>query len=127
MAEDQAEAADWNARKVEKGWPSRRRLRRRPCRDCRRSRRTTPAPPSTTTPSTRSAWRARQARDTRVYEGSLTKFGEGALTLSGDNSFSGGTELRGGRLVAASAHAFGTGDVDVFGGTLATRSAATGA
>jgi autotransporter-associated beta strand protein len=62
---------------------------------------------------------------TRIYEGSLAKFGAGALTLSGNNSFTGGTELHGGSLVAASAHAFGTGDVDVFGGKLATRSADT--
>jgi autotransporter-associated beta strand protein len=45
------------------------------------------------------------------------------LTLSGDNSFSGGAEVRGGTLVAASATALGSGDVEVLGGaTLATRS-----
>ena len=65
------------------------------------------------------------ARNSRVYEGSLAKFGAGALTLTGNNSFAGGTDLFGGTLVAASAHALGTGDVDVFGGKLATRSAST--
>ena len=126
LAEDQAEAATWNARKAEKGW-----LFAPP-----------PAPPPV--PGTAAEQQAyytsaavndyteytvgmarEAARDTRVYAGSLTKSGAGALTLSGDNSFSGGTELRGGTLIAASAHAFGTGDVAVVGGTLATRSAST--
>lgn len=125
-AEDQAEAATWTARKAEKGWDA--------------------APPSAPPafPADVAAQQAyyagtavndyteytvgmarQAARDARVYEGSLTKSGEGALTLSGDNSFSGGTEVRGGSLVAASAHALGTGDVDVVGGTFATRSTQT--
>ena len=62
---------------------------------------------------------ARQAaRDTRVYNGSLTKDGAGTLVLSGLNSYTGGTELRGGELVARSGVAFGTGDVTVVGGRL---------
>jgi len=124
--EDQAEAATWNARKVEKGWN------------------VTPPPAPPPVPANAadqqayyasaavndyteySVGTARElARNARVYEGSLAKFGAGALTLSGNNSFSGGTDLFGGTLVAASAHALGTGDVDVFGGTLATRSAST--
>jgi autotransporter-associated beta strand protein len=69
---------------------------------------------------------ARQAaRETRVYEGSLSKFGAGALTLTGDNTFSGGTQVFAGTLVAGSAGAMGSGDVDVFGGTFATRSGQT--
>lgn len=125
-AEDQAEAAAWSARKAEKGWD------------------TTPPPAPPPVPAAAAAQQAyyasaavndyteysvgmarQAARETRIYEGSLAKLGAGALTLSGDNSFTGGTELYGGRLVAASAHALGTGDVEVFGGTLATRSANT--
>src|SRR5699024_2616730 len=51
--------------------------------------------------------------------GSLTKDGSGALTLSGDNSFTGGVVLAGGTLRAASATALGAGDVRIDGGTLA--------
>ena len=124
--EDQAEAATWTARKAEKGWN------------------VTPPPPPPPPPADPAAQQAyyasaavndyteytvgmarQAARDTRVYEGSLAKLGAGALTLTGNNSFSGGTEVHAGTLVAGSAHALGTGDVDVFGGTLATRSAST--
>ena len=125
-AEDQAEAATWNARKVEKGWDV-----------------TPPAapPPVPTDAAAQQAYYAsaavndateyavgvarQAARDTRVYEGSLSKFGDGALTLSGDNSYTGGTDVHGGSLVAASSTALGTGDVDVASGTFATRSAQT--
>jgi len=125
-AEDQAEAAAWSARKAEKGWNV-----------------TPPAapPPVPTNAADQQAYYAsaavndyteytvgvarEAARNSRVYEGSLAKFGAGALTLTGNNSFAGGTDLFGGTLVAASAHALGTGDVAVFGGTLATRSAST--
>ena len=126
QAEDQAEAGAWNARKVEKGWD------------------VAPPPAPPPVPADAAAQQAyyasaavndyteytvglarQAARESRVYEGSLAKFGAGALTLSGDNSFSGGTELHGGSLVAASAHALGSGDVDVFGGKLATRSVDT--
>ncbi|MBT0769043.1 phosphatase PAP2 family protein [Kineosporia sp. J2-2] len=56
--------------------------------------------------------------------GGLTKSGTGALTLSGDNSYRGGTELVAGTLTVASATALGRGDVRVNAGTLAvTRSA----
>jgi len=118
-AEDLAEAAAWNARKIEKGWnvtPP-------------------PAPPPVPTDAAGqqayyasaavndyteySVGVARQAaRDTRVYNGSLSKDGAGTLVLSGLNSYSGGTELRGGELVARSGVAFGTGDVTVVGGRL---------
>ncbi len=42
----------------------------------------------------------------------------GTVTVSGDNSFSGGTVVNGGALVAGHDNAFGTGDVTVNGATL---------
>jgi autotransporter-associated beta strand protein len=50
--------------------------------------------------------------------GRLVKSGSGALTLTGANSYSGGTVLQDGTLVASSANALGTGGVLVSGGTL---------
>jgi autotransporter-associated beta strand protein len=50
-------------------------------------------------------------------EGKLTKSGTGTLTLTGRNSYSGGTVIKEGILEAASATAFGTGDVYMTGGT----------
>jgi autotransporter-associated beta strand protein len=109
QVEDAAEAVSWTATKVAKGWTT-----------------GLPAGASAEDQTSYQVGMARElARSTRVYEGSLGKFGAGALVLSGNNSFSGGTSLHGGALIAASATAFGSGDVDVFGGTLATRSAST--
>ena len=52
--------------------------------------------------------------------GALAKQGSGALTLSGENSFKGGTVITGGTVVAASPSALGTGPVEVgAAGTLA--------
>ncbi|MBM7324821.1 phosphatase PAP2 family protein [Agrobacterium sp. S2] len=50
--------------------------------------------------------------------GLLEKAGTGVLTLSGNNSYSGGTVLKDGTLVATSGHALGKGDVYVTGGHL---------
>jgi outer membrane autotransporter protein len=50
--------------------------------------------------------------------GSLTKLGPGTLTLSGNNSYSGGTLLKAGTLVINSAQALGLGNVVVNGGVL---------
>jgi autotransporter-associated beta strand protein len=50
--------------------------------------------------------------------GGLTKTGAGALTLSGSNSYSGGTVLNAGILVVNNAQALGLGDVTVNSGIL---------
>ncbi|MDW4905330.1 phosphatase PAP2 family protein [Streptomyces sp. ADMS] len=50
--------------------------------------------------------------------GGLTKKGTGTLTLTGHNSYRGGTVLKEGTLVSSSAHALGHGDVRVLDGTL---------
>jgi autotransporter-associated beta strand protein len=51
-------------------------------------------------------------------EGKLTKGGTGTLTLTGRNSYSGGTVIKEGTLEAASTRAFGTGEVYMTGGTV---------
>lgn len=55
--------------------------------------------------------------------GKLTKAGTGALTLAGANSFTGGTEVDAGRLIAATATALGTGAATVTGGMLVDAAA----
>ncbi|HCX85464.1 MAG TPA: hypothetical protein DHV14_10115 [Micrococcales bacterium] len=54
--------------------------------------------------------------------GSLTLSGTGVLTLAGANSYTGGTYVDGGNLVAESATALGGGDVTVSDGELAETS-----
>jgi filamentous hemagglutinin family protein len=49
---------------------------------------------------------------------SLTKNGAGTLTLSGSNSYTGGTTVTGGTLARGSSNAFGTGTIMVDGGAL---------
>ncbi|GGC65790.1 acid phosphatase [Undibacterium terreum] len=51
--------------------------------------------------------------------GKLTKQGSGVLKLTGNNTWTGGTQLEAGTLEADAATAFGAGDVYVSGGTLA--------
>jgi len=52
--------------------------------------------------------------------GGLTKAGSGTLTLTGQNSYSGGTRIEAGTLVAGSPSALGEGDVRIDGGSLRT-------
>jgi subtilase-type serine protease len=51
------------------------------------------------------------------YIGSLVKSGDGSLTLSGNNSYSGGTRLEGGTLGVASSTALGSGALAMLDGT----------
>lgn len=57
--------------------------------------------------------------------GKLVKQGSGALTLSGTNSFSGGTEIQAGTVVGDSASAFGSGSVYNSAGTVVVGSSAS--
>ncbi|EJI6959202.1 fibronectin-binding autotransporter adhesin ShdA [Salmonella enterica] len=53
-----------------------------------------------------------ELENTLSGSGSLVKTGTGELTLNGDNSYSGGTTITGGTLIAANVNALGGGDVD---------------
>lgn len=53
-----------------------------------------------------------------ISAGGLTKAGNGKLTLSGTNTYAGGTNVSAGTLVAGSAGALGTGAVTINGGNL---------
>lgn len=53
--------------------------------------------------------------------GKLTKLGSGTLTLTGNNSYAGGTQISAGVLQAASAKALGNGDVYLGGGSLVCK------
>lgn len=53
--------------------------------------------------------------------GQLVKVGTGALTLSGSNSYTGGTTLKAGTLVVNNTSALGTGTLTIQGGTIGTQ------
>lgn len=59
--------------------------------------------------------------------GSLTKDGKGRLTISGSNTYSGGTIINRGTLVVSSGNATGSGKVEINGGTLAGHGTISGA
>ena len=61
-----------------------------------------------------------------INSGSLTKFGAGTLTLSGANSYTGGTNLIGGILAVNSDGNLGTGVLSFNGGTLEALGAGGG-
>jgi subtilase-type serine protease len=97
--EDAAEAAAWEATKVAKGWTN-----------------GLPADASDIDKSDFAiGTRREQARDARVYEGSLTKRGNGTLFLAGTDTWHGTSTVRRGKLSVVGSHA---GSIDVRGGTL---------
>ncbi|HCB5332186.1 TPA: fibronectin-binding autotransporter adhesin ShdA [Salmonella enterica subsp. enterica serovar Rubislaw] len=53
-----------------------------------------------------------ELENTLFGSGSLVKTGTGELTLSGDNTYSGGTTIDDGVLIAANVNALGSGDID---------------
>ncbi|MZC04730.1 fibronectin-binding autotransporter adhesin ShdA [Salmonella enterica subsp. enterica serovar Typhimurium] len=53
-----------------------------------------------------------ELENTLSGSGSLVKTGTGELTLSGDNSYSGGTTITDGTLIAANVNALGSGNID---------------
>ncbi len=53
-----------------------------------------------------------------VGETSLTKRGNGKLTLNDGNTYSGGTFIEAGTVMAGGASSFGSGDISISGGTL---------
>jgi subtilase-type serine protease len=97
--QDADEAAAWQATKAAKGW-------------------TKGLPPGASDVDKSDfaiGTRREKARNARIYEGSLTKNGKGTLFLTGDDSWHGGSTVRGGKLSVAGSHA---GSIDVRGGTL---------
>ena len=97
--EDADEAAAWEATKVARGW--------------------TQGLPADATDIDRSDFaigtRREQARNARVYEGSLTKRGNGTLFLTGNDTWHGKSTVLGGKLSVVGSHAS---SIDVGGGTL---------
>jgi autotransporter-associated beta strand protein len=97
--EDADEDAAWEATKVAKGW--------------------TNGLPSDASDIDKSDFaigtRREEARNERIYEGSLTKRGEGTLFLTGDDTWHGDSTIRAGKLSVVGSHAS---SIDVAGGTL---------
>ncbi|GAA2071821.1 S8 family serine peptidase [Actinomadura alba] len=97
--EDAAEAAAWEATKVEKGW--------------------THGLPANASDADKSDYatgtRREKARNARVYEGSLTKRGNGTLFLAGNETWHGTSTVLDGKLSIVGSHAS---PIDVRGGTL---------
>jgi autotransporter-associated beta strand protein len=98
-AEDAAEAAAWAETKIDRGWAD--------------------GLPPTASDIDKSDFaigtRREAARNARVYEGSLTKRGDGTLFLTGANTWQGGTSVSGGKLSLIGSHAAA---IKVNGGTL---------
>jgi subtilase-type serine protease len=97
--EDATEAATWAATKTAKGW--------------------TNGVPADASDADKSDYaigtRREQARNTRVYQGSLTKRGDGTLFLTGNETWHGPTTVAGGKL---SLNGSSTSPITVTGGTL---------
>jgi subtilase-type serine protease len=97
--EDADEAAAWEATKIAKGW-------------------TNGLPPDASDVDKSDfaiGTRREQARNARVYQGSLTKRGNGTLFLTGNDSWHGTSTVLAGKLSIAGSHAS---SIDVPGGTL---------
>ena len=97
--EDADEAAAWAATKVAKGW-------------------TNGLPPGASDADASDfaiGTRREAARNARVYEGSLTKSGDGTLFLTGNDTWHGASTVLGGKLSVVGSHASA---IDVRGGTL---------
>jgi autotransporter-associated beta strand protein len=97
--EDADEDAAWEATKVAKGW-------------------TNGLPPNASDIDKSDfaiGTRREEARNERIYEGSLTKRGEGTLFLTGNDTWHGDSTVRAGKLSVVGSHAS---SIDVTGGTL---------
>ncbi len=105
--EDATEAAAWQATKVAKGWTN-----------------GLPADASEIDKSDYAIGTRREAaRNARVYEGSLTKTGDGTLFLTGANTWRGKSTVSGGKLSVNGSNAS---PIDVTGGTLGGKGTVAG-
>lgn len=59
---------------------------------------------------------SRNKIDNNLYKGALIKSGQGTLVMTGNNSYTGGTEVKEGSLFGFT-ESFGSADVNVNGGT----------